>query len=111
MSVAMRTPSRMGTMTFSVRCTSNSGREARAAASSGFIAGGVPVRSFALAASIVGDGIGRRPGQQDRVAREIDAVRPVGGVEDQAPLVGRARRGDAGDLQTPQLDQGPPLGP
>jgi hypothetical protein len=76
-----------------------------------FISGGVPVGSFAFAASIVGDGIGSRPGQQDRIGREIDVVRPVAGVEDQAPLVGRARRGDAGDFQTPQLDEGPPLGP
>src|SRR5260370_3950987 len=111
MSVARRTPSRMETMTFSVRCTSYSGREARAVRSSDFIANGVPVRSFALGASIVRDGIRGRPGQQDRIAREIDAVRPVGGVEDQATLVARARRGDARDLQTPQLDQGPPLGP
>jgi hypothetical protein len=39
------------------------------------------------------------------------AVRSVGGVEDQAPLVGRARRGDARDFQTPQLDHGPTLRP
>ena len=37
--VAMRTPSRMGIMTFSVRCTSYAGREARAAGSRGFISG------------------------------------------------------------------------
>lgn len=30
-----------------------------------------------------------------------------GGIEDQAPLVGRARRGDASDFQSPQLDHGP----
>src|SRR5712691_8061542 len=99
MSVAIRTPSRMRTITFSVRCTSYSGREGWAVRSSDFIAGGVPVGSFALAASLVRDGIGGRPGQQDRIAREIDAVRPVGGVEDQAPLVARARRRDARDLQ------------
>ena len=34
-----------------------------------------------------------------------------GGLEDQAPLVGRARRGDARDFQTPQLDHGPTLRP
>ena len=69
------------------------------------------VPSLALAASIVGDGIGGRPGQQDRIGREIDPLCPVGGVEDQALLVGRARRGDAGNFQTPQLDQGPTLRP
>jgi hypothetical protein len=67
--------------------------------------------SLAFAASIVGDGIGGRPGQQDWIGREIDAVRPVGGVEDQAPLVDCARRGNTGDFQAPQLDQGPTLRP
>src|SRR5438477_3809879 len=63
-----------------------------------------PEGSLALAATVVGDGIGGRPRQQDRIRREVDAVRPVGGVEDQATLVARARRGDAGDFQWPQLD-------
>src|SRR5437870_4137244 len=56
--------------------------------------------SLTFAASIVGDGVGGRPGQQDGIGREIDAVRPVDGIEDQVPLVGRARRGEAGNFQT-----------
>ena len=54
---------------------------------------GAPTRSsLALAAAIVGDGVGSRPGPQDRISRQIDALRAVRGVEDQTPFVGAARR-------------------
>ena len=43
--------------------------------------------SLSLAAALVRDGVGSRPGQQNRIGRESDAVRKVGGVEHQLALV------------------------
>ena len=47
--------------------------------------------SFFGAALIVGDGVSSRPGQQNWVGGEIDAVRQIGGIEHQAAFFFRAR--------------------
>ena len=43
--------------------------------------------SLSLAAALVRDGVSSRPGQQNRIGRERDAVRKVGGVEHLLALV------------------------
>jgi hypothetical protein len=67
--------------------------------------------SLAFAAALVRNRVGSRPREQDRVGREIDPVRPIGGIEHQTALVGRARRRDGGHLEASQLDHGPIGGP
>src|SRR5262245_6927610 len=48
-------------------------------------------RSLTLATAIEGNRVGGRADQQDRISRQVDSVRPVGGIEHEAALVGGAR--------------------
>src|SRR6185503_10546998 len=68
-------------------------------------------RSRPPGASLVRDGVRRGARQQDRIGREVDAVRPVRRIENELPLVGRAAGRDAGDLEPAELDERTVLGP
>jgi len=60
-----------------------------------------------LRALLVRDRIRCRANQEKRIGREVDAIRPVGRIEDELALIGCARRRDRPHLEPAQLDDGP----